>query len=116
MTIKEATDRLLQIYSVYGVGREFLIGLMEDGIKNYDLSVEAVFNGARMMLGQQLGVRELFSVQDVAKMLGTSEADALAEIEKAKTELLEQGADMSKYILEEPQRQNFILPAQKWTS
>ena len=116
MTIKEATERLLQTYSVYGVGREFLTGLMEDGIQNYNLSVEAVFHGTRMMLGQQLGVQELFSVRDIAEMLGTSEEEALAEIEKAKTELLEQGADMSKYILEEPQRQNFILPAQKWTS
>lgn len=56
MTVEEATDRLLQTYSVYGVGREFLTGLMEDGIQNYNLSVEAVFHGTRMMLGQQLGV------------------------------------------------------------
>ena len=47
MTVEEATDRLLQTYSVYGVGREFLTGLMEDGIQNYNLSVEAVFHGTR---------------------------------------------------------------------
>lgn len=116
MTVEEAADKLLRTYSAYGVRREFLIGLMEDGIRNYDLSVEAVFNGARMMLGQQLGVRELFSVQDVAEMLGTSEAEALAEIEKMRSQLIEQGEDLSKYILEEPKRQKFIVPAQKWTS
>lgn len=116
MTVEEATDRLLQTYSVYGVGREFLTGLMEDGIQNYNLSVEAVFHGARMMLGQQLGVQELFSVRDVAAMLGTSETEALAEIEKAKAQLIEQGEDMSKYIISEPQRQKFILSPQKWTS
>lgn len=116
MTIEQAADKLLQTYSVYGVRREFLIGLMEDGIRNYDLSVEAVFNGARMMLGQQLGVQEVFSVRDVAEMLGTSEAEALVEIEKAKSELLEQGEDLSRYILEAPQRQKFMLPPQKWTS
>lgn len=88
MTVEEATDRLLQTYSVYGVGREFLTGLMEDGIQNYNLSVEAVFHGTRMMLGQQLGVQELFSVRDVAAMLGTSETEALAEIEKAKAQLM----------------------------
>ena len=44
-----------------------------------------------MMLGQQLGVQELFSVRDVAAMLGTSETEALAEIEKAKAQLIEQG-------------------------
>lgn len=116
MTIKEATDRLLQTYSVYGVGREFLIGLMEDGIQNYNLSVLAAFNGTRMMLGQQLGVQELFSVRDVAAMLGTSETEALAEIEKAKAELLEQGEDMSKYIISEPEHQKFIVPPTRWTS
>lgn len=116
MTIEEATGKLLQTYSAYGVRREFLIELMEDGIKNYDLSVEAVFNGARMMLGQQLGVQELFSVRDVATMLGTSEAEALVEIEKAKMQMLEQGEDISRYIISEPRRQKFILSPQKWTS
>ena len=91
MTIEEATDRLLQTYSVYGVGREFLTRLMEDGIQNYNLSVEAVFHGTRMMLGQQLGVQELFSARDVAEMLDVSEEQAILEIEKAKAELLEQG-------------------------
>lgn len=116
MTIGEATDKLLQTYSAYGVRREFLIELMEDGIKNYDLSVEAVFNGARMMLGQQLGVRELFSVRDVAEMLDISEEKAILEIEKAKMQLLEQGEDMSRYILEEPKHQKFVLPPTRWTS
>lgn len=116
MTIEEATDKLLQTYSTYGVRREFLIELMEDGIKNYDLSVEAVFHGTRMMLGQQLGVQELFSVRDVAAMLGTSETEALAEIEEAKAELLEQGEDMSKYIISEPEHQKFIVPPTRWTS
>ena len=116
MTIEEATGKLLQTYSAYGVRREFLIELMEDGIKNYDLSVEAVFNGARMMLGQQLGVQELFSVRDIAAMLDASEEEAAAEIEAAKAQLIEQGEDMSKYIISEPQRQKFILSPQKWTS
>ena len=116
MTVEKAADKLLQTYSAYGVRREFLIELMEDGVKNYDLSIAAVFHGTRMMLGQQLGVQELFSVRDVATMLGTSEAEALVEIEKAKMQLLEQGEDISRYIISEPQRQKFILSPQKWTS
>lgn len=116
MTIEEAADKLLQTYSAYGVRREFLIGLMEDGIRNYGLSAAAVFNGTRMMLGQQLGVRELFSVQDIAEMLEISEEEAITEIEAAKKELLEQGKDVSKYILAEPKRQKFMLPPTRWTS
>lgn len=38
------------------------------------------------------------------------------EAEKAKAQLIEQGEDMSKYIISEPQRQKFILSPQKWTS
>ena len=116
MTIEEAADKLLQTYSVYGVRREFLIELMEDGIKNYGLGIEAVFNGVRMMLGQQLGVRELFSMRDVAEMLGTSETEALVEIEKAKAQLIAQGEDISQYIVSEPQHQKFIVPPTRWTS
>lgn len=116
MTVEQAADKLLQTYSAYGVRREFLIELMEDGVKNYDLSIAAVFHGTRMMLGQQLGVQELFSVRDIAEMLGTSEEEAVLEIEKAKAGLAEQGEDMSKYIISEPQRQKFILKPQKWTS
>ena len=116
MTITEATDKLLQTYSAFGIEREFLIRLMEDGIQNYDLSISAAFNGVRMMLGQQLGVRELFSVRDIAGMLQISEAEAVLEIEKTKMQLLEQGEDLSKYIISEPQHQKFILKPQKWTS
>lgn len=93
-----------------------MTGLMEGGIQNYNLSVEAVFHGIRMMLGQQLGVQELFSVRDVAAMLDVSEGEAVAEIEAAKAELLEQGEDMSKYIISEPKRQKFIVPPTRWTS
>ena len=116
MTIEEATDKLLQTYSAYGVRRDFLIGLMQDGIQNYDLSVLAVFNGTRMMLGQQLGVREVFSARDVAEMLEISEKEAVERIEEAKAQLIEQGEDMSKYIISEPQRQKFILTPTRWTS
>lgn len=70
MTIEEATDRLLQTYSVYGVGREFLTGLIEDGIQNYNLSVEAVFHGTRMMLGQQLGVQNCLACEMLPQCWG----------------------------------------------
>lgn len=49
-------------------------------------------------------------------MLDISEQEAVEQIEKAKSELLEQGEDMSKYIISEPKRQKFILSPQKWTS
>lgn len=62
------------------------------------------------------GVQELFSARDVAEMLDVSEEQAILEIEKAKAELLEQGEDMSKYIISEPEHQKFIVPPTRWTS
>ena len=116
MTIEEAADRLLQTYSTYGVRREFLVELLESGVVNYGLSVLTAFNGARMMLGQQLGVQELFSARDVAEILDISEQEAVEQIEAVKAQLIEQGEDVSRYIISEPQRQKFILSPQKWTS
>ena len=49
-------------------------------------------------------------------MLDVSEEQAILEIEKAKAELLEQGEDMSKYIISEPEHQKFIVPPTRWTS
>lgn len=63
-----------------------------------------------------LNTQELFSQRDIAEMLDISEQEAVEQIEKAKSELLEQGEDMSKYIISEPKRQKFILSPQKWTS
>lgn len=70
----------------------------------------------RMMLSEQFHTQELFSQRDIAEMLDISEQEAVEQIEKAKSELLEQGEDMSKYIISEPKRQKFILSPQKWTS
>ncbi|MEI3436843.1 MAG: hypothetical protein V8Q83_01220 [Blautia sp.] len=116
MTIEKAADKLMATYARFGVDRCEIVRLMRNGIENYNLGVGAVFNGVRMMLGRQLGVQEVFSAKDVAEMLGIGEAEAVLEIEKTKMQLLEQGEDLSKYIISDPQHQKFILKPQKWTS
>ena len=49
-------------------------------------------------------------------MLEISEEEAVERIEEVKAQLLEQGEDISQYIISEPKRQKFILKPQKWTS
>lgn len=49
-------------------------------------------------------------------MLEISEEEAVEQIEKAKAQLLEQGEDISQYIISEPKRQKFIVPPTRWTS
>lgn len=116
MTVEQAADKLMATYARFGVDRREIVRLMRDGIENYSLTIGAVYNGCRMMLSEQFHTQELFSQRDIAEMLGTSEEEAVLEIEKAKAGLAEQGEDLSKYIISEPQRQKFILSPQKWTS
>lgn len=115
MTIEEAAAELMKTYSKFGVDEKELIRMMRDGVEHYELTIEAVHCGLRMMLGMQFGIPETFTQKDVATMLEISEQEAVEQIEKAKSELLEQGEDMSKYIISEPQHQKFILSPQKWT-
>lgn len=116
MTIEQAADELMATYARFGVDRCEIVRLMRNGIDNYDLTVESTFHGLRMVFGEQFGTLEVFTQKDIAEMLDISETEAVAEIEKAKAQLLEQGEDMSKYIISEPQRQKFILPPTRWTS
>lgn len=116
MTIEEAATELMKTYSRFGVDKKELIRMMKNGVRNYDLTVESTFHGLRMMLSEQFHTQELFSQRDIAEMLEVSEEEAVERIEAAKAQLIEQGEDMSKYIISEPQRQKFILSPQKWTS
>lgn len=116
MTIEEAAVELMKTYGKFGVDEKELIRLMRDGVEHYELTVEAVHCGLRMMLGGQFGIPETFTQKDVALVLDISEEEAILEIEKAKAGMIEQGEDISQYIISEPQRQKFILSPQKWTS
>jgi len=116
MTIEQAADKLMATYARFGIDRREIVRLMRSGIENYDLTIGAVFNGCRMMLSEQFHTQELFSQRDIAEMLEISEEEAVERIEEVKAQLLEQGEDISQYIISEPKRQKFILKPQKWTS
>ena len=116
MTIEEAAAELMKTYSKFGVDEKELIRMMRDGVEHYELTIEAVHCGLRMMLGMQFGIPETFTQKDVATMLEISEEEAVARIEESKAQLIAEGEDISRYIISEPQRQKFMLPPQKWTS
>lgn len=116
MTIEQAADKLMATYARFGIDRREIVRLMRSGIENYDLTIGAVFNGCRMMLSEQFHTQELFSQRDIAEMLEISEEEAVEQIEAAKAQLIEQGEDISQYIISEPKRQKFIVPPTRWTS
>ncbi len=75
-------NNLLANYGKYGVTRTELETIIDDGIQNYDLSLEAVYSGLRMSL-----------------------ASAFNEHEYCRQELIEAGENPDEYFKPiEPQR------------
>ena len=58
-------NNLLANYGKYGVTRAELEPIIDDGIQNYDLSLEAIYSGLRMSLASAFNEHEYFSLDDV---------------------------------------------------
>jgi hypothetical protein len=112
MTYTDAVNNLLVSYSKYGIDRAEIEKIINDGIQNYGLSVNACYNGFRMALGSTLGEHEYFSVEDLMEITGESRQEAVERIEQMKQELIEQGEKLDDYFTEiEPQeRKVFYFP------
>lgn len=61
-------NNLLANYGKYGVTRTELEPIIDDGIQNYDLSLEAIYSGLRMSLTSAFN--EHFSLDDVMAIPG----------------------------------------------
>lgn len=57
-------NNLLANYGKYGVTRAELEPIIDDGIQNYDLSLEAIYSGLRMSLASAFNEHEYFSLAD----------------------------------------------------
>ncbi len=76
-------------YGKYGVTRAELEPIIDDGIQNYDLSLEAIYSGLRMSLASAFNEHEYFSLDDVMAITGESREELLQRIEKCRQELLD---------------------------
>ena len=82
-------NNLLANYGKYGVTRAELEPIIDDGIQNYDLSLEAIYSGLRMSLASAFNEHEYFSLDDVMAITGESREELLQRIEKCRQELLD---------------------------
>ncbi len=57
-------------YGKYGVTKAELEPIIDDGIQNYDLSLEAIYSGLRMSLASAFNEHEYFSLDDVMAITG----------------------------------------------
>lgn len=108
MDLHIAINNLYSTYAKYGASRELLGELLADGVENMGFTVRQAYNGVRMVLGNLYNESELFSVSEVAEMLGVSEAEALQEVERSREQLEREGKDVSEYFIEQKPISKFI--------
>lgn len=104
MNKETVISNILASYSRYGVTRENLQPMIEDGIKR-GLSLQTIYNGLRMSLASAFGEHEYFTLDDVMEITGESREELLQRIEQCREELIEAGENPDDYFKPvEPQR------------
>lgn len=99
MTYRIALDNLCRKYGKYGFTREFLSAQLSSGIMEQGFTVNVAYNGLRMILAQETGEKELFSVNDVAEATGESPEWVVEQIEEYRAELLAAGENPDDYFI-----------------
>lgn len=98
-------NNLLADYGKYGVTRAELEPIIDDGIQNYDLSLEAIYSGLRMSLAFAFNEHKYFSLDDVMAITGESREELLQRIEQCRQEMIKAGENPDEYFKPvEPQR------------
>lgn len=101
MTFEDAKKNLLVHYSKYGITEKIIVDAMNDGINNYGLSVNAVYNGLRMALSTTAAKEEheYFTVEDVMSITGETREEVIQRIEEMRKEIENQGGNPDDYAV-----------------
>lgn len=91
------TSNIIASYGKYGVTKEKLQPMIEDGIKS-GLSLQTIYNGLRMSLASAFGEHEYFTLDDVMEITGESREELLQRIEQCQKELIEAGENPDDYF------------------
>ena len=113
MGFQEALNRLYSKYGKYGFSKDFLAEQLRNGIMEHGFSVNVSYNGLRMILAQETGEHELFSVADVAEATGETPEWVIEQIENYREELAAAGENPDNYFVSvepEPQEITWFLP------
>lgn len=91
-------NNLLANYGKYGITKAELEPIIDDGIQNYDLSLEAIYSGLRMSLASAFNEHELFTMADVMAITGETKEELAKRIEQYRVELLTAGENPDDYF------------------
>ncbi len=91
-------QNILVTYGKYGITRTELDPIIDDGIQNYDLSLEAIYSGLRMSLASAFNEHELFTMADVMAVTGETKEELSKRIEECRIELLAAGENPDDYF------------------
>ncbi len=91
-------SNILSSYGKYGISRDELQRMIDDGVENYGLSLEAIYSGLRMSLASAFGESEQFSIDDVMAITGESREEVLKRIEESRQELIAEGKNPDDYF------------------
>jgi len=115
MTRQDVINNIMIKYSDCGVTEDVLEEMISSG-EQEGFTYRMIYNGIRMMLGDQSGREELFSAADMAEMLGISEEEAMQQIEEMRTEVEAAGKNPDDYFKKCEPVQRFVLPPTKYLS
>lgn len=91
-------QNILVNYGKYGITRTDLEPIIDDGIQNYNLSLEAVYSGLKMSLASAFNEHELFTMADVMAITGETKEELSKRIEECRIELLAAGENPDDYF------------------
>ena len=115
MSRQEVIDNIMVKYGDYGMAEDVLEEMISSGERE-GFTYRMIYNGIRMMLGDQSGREELFSAADMAEMLGISEGEAIQQIEEMRVEIEAAGENPDDYFRKCEPVQRFVLPPTKYLS
>ena len=97
MNRETVLQNLLTNYGSYGITREILEPLIDDGIKE-GFSYELIYWQLKAELTKLSGEEFYCTSEDMARAFGVSEAEMNKVIEEAREELIEAGEDPDEYF------------------
>lgn len=109
MTYQNAVNNLMVTYGKYGITKESIKEQLNSGIMENGFSVNAAYNGIRMVLGGLFNEREYFSVEDIVEITGESRETIVQTIEDMRQQAIDNGENPDDYATEVHKEDRTIL-------